>query len=176
MSTFKLVSSDSHIMEPPDLWLERIDPAFKDRAPRVRREGEFDQWYADGDIKFGVVGSNTQAGRRFTAPETIRAEGRYEDVLPGGYDPHAHIKDLEFDGVSGDFLYASTTAGFYGLDDSAFVRSAFKAYNDWLADFCKPFPGKLNGIGIVQMQQRFSCPLLTRPPHPLGGLRALLRS
>ena len=67
MSDYKLVSSDSHIMEPPDLWLERIDSEYKDRAPRVIREGEFDQWYADGDIKFGVVGSNTQAGRRFEA-------------------------------------------------------------------------------------------------------------
>ena len=75
MSSFRLVSSDSHIMEPPDLWEKRIDPAYKHRAPHIVREGDFDQWYADGDIKFGVVGSNTQAGRRFEAPETRRRRG-----------------------------------------------------------------------------------------------------
>ena len=89
MSDYKLVSSDSHIMEPPDLWLKHIDPEYKERAPHVVREGEYDQWYADGDIKFGIVGSNTQAGRRFEAPETIQSEGTYEEVRLGGMDPHA---------------------------------------------------------------------------------------
>ena len=33
--TTKVISADSHIMEPPGLWAERIDRAFHDRAPRV---------------------------------------------------------------------------------------------------------------------------------------------
>ena len=32
---FKLVSADSHIVEPPDLWLKHIDKKFRDRAPRI---------------------------------------------------------------------------------------------------------------------------------------------
>src|SRR5216117_2870102 len=31
--TFKVLDSDIHIIEPPDLWQRYIDPAFKDRAP-----------------------------------------------------------------------------------------------------------------------------------------------
>ncbi len=31
---FKVMDSDMHIIEPPDLWQRYIDPAFKDRAPR----------------------------------------------------------------------------------------------------------------------------------------------
>jgi hypothetical protein len=31
----KLVSADSHVYEPPDLWERRSDKAFRDRAPRV---------------------------------------------------------------------------------------------------------------------------------------------
>ncbi len=30
----KLMNSDMHIIEPPDLWERYIDPAFKDRAPK----------------------------------------------------------------------------------------------------------------------------------------------
>jgi predicted TIM-barrel fold metal-dependent hydrolase len=151
MSTFKLVSSDSHVMEPPYLWLERIDPAFKDRAPQVRREGEFDQWYADGDIKFGVVGSNTQAGRRFTAPETIRAEGRYEDVLPGGYDPHAHVKDLDIDTVYAGVIYPSMGLTTWVIPSSDLLSAVFRAYNDWLADFCHPYPNRLRGLAMLNI-------------------------
>ncbi|HEY2105287.1 MAG TPA: hypothetical protein VGH29_05855, partial [Candidatus Binataceae bacterium] len=35
MSTLKVISADSHMMEPGDLWVERLDRKFKDRAPRV---------------------------------------------------------------------------------------------------------------------------------------------
>src|SRR5947209_15939356 len=38
MSMLPLVlSSDSHVFEPPDLWQARIDRAFRDRAPRIER-------------------------------------------------------------------------------------------------------------------------------------------
>ena len=30
-----IVSSDSHVMEPPDTYVERIDHKYKDTAPRV---------------------------------------------------------------------------------------------------------------------------------------------
>jgi hypothetical protein len=61
MSTYTLISSDSHIIEPPDLWTQRIDRAFTTRAPRLIHEAEADQWYADG-VKFGAIGINQQAG------------------------------------------------------------------------------------------------------------------
>src|SRR4029450_1088841 len=35
MAEAQLVSADSHVNKPGDLWLERIDKEFRDRAPRV---------------------------------------------------------------------------------------------------------------------------------------------
>src|SRR5437868_6059922 len=32
-----VLSSDSHVFEPPDLWQTRIDAPFRDRAPRIER-------------------------------------------------------------------------------------------------------------------------------------------
>jgi hypothetical protein len=31
-----VLSSDSHMFEPPDLWQASIDAAFRDRAPRIQ--------------------------------------------------------------------------------------------------------------------------------------------
>ena len=31
---FKVMDSDMHVVEPPDLWQRYIDPEFQDRAPR----------------------------------------------------------------------------------------------------------------------------------------------
>ena len=39
------------------------------------------------------IGLISNAGARFEAPETISPQGRFEDVLPGGYDPEQHLKD-----------------------------------------------------------------------------------
>ncbi|MBM3924636.1 MAG: amidohydrolase [SAR202 cluster bacterium] len=145
-----VISSDSHVVEPPNLWTERMDKkTWGDRIPHLQIGDKVDRWMVNGQ-GLGAIGTTSSAGKRYTQPQTITLEGKFaRDTVPGGYDPHAHMKDIQSDGVSGDFLYASTTAGFYGLDDSTFVRAAFKAYNHWLADFCKPFPGGLNGIGIV---------------------------
>jgi hypothetical protein len=34
MAAYKLIAADSHIVEPPDMYSSRIDPMFRDRAPR----------------------------------------------------------------------------------------------------------------------------------------------
>ena len=39
-ATDKLISADSHIVEPPDLYTSRIEPRFRDRAPRMERIGD----------------------------------------------------------------------------------------------------------------------------------------
>ena len=32
MAAYKLISADSHIVEPPDMYSSRIEPKFRDRA------------------------------------------------------------------------------------------------------------------------------------------------
>ena len=35
--TYRLISADSHVNEPPDLWTARVPAEFRDRAPRIER-------------------------------------------------------------------------------------------------------------------------------------------
>ena len=35
MDAHKILSADSHVIEPADVWTARIDKRFLDRAPRV---------------------------------------------------------------------------------------------------------------------------------------------
>ena len=34
----KIISVDDHVVEPPDLWVERLPAKYKDRGPRVERD------------------------------------------------------------------------------------------------------------------------------------------
>ena len=46
---FKVMDSDIHVSEPPDLWLDYIDPAFKDLAPRkMSMNGGGETWHCNG--------------------------------------------------------------------------------------------------------------------------------
>jgi hypothetical protein len=44
-----ILSSDSHVFEPPYLWQTRIDAPFRDRAPRIERIDGADQIVVEAD-------------------------------------------------------------------------------------------------------------------------------
>lgn len=151
MSKYVVISSDSHVFEPPDLWTNRIDPKFRDRAPYMRREGNKDQVIVEGDLMLSDIGLLLGAGTRFEAPEMISHEGRFEDVHVGGYDPIEHIKDMDLDGVAGEVLYPSQGLFLFKTPDPELLSAIFMTYNDWLSEFCATNPHRLKGIAMVNL-------------------------
>ena len=134
-----LISSDSHIIEPPDLWLDRIDRAFRDRAPRVVREEKGDWWVIDGKRSMSFLG--VQTGDRFEkeASELI-IEAHFDAVRPAAYDPKRYVAENLEDGVEASILYPSEALLVYGIPDSALCSAAMRAYNDYIAEFCSADP------------------------------------
>ena len=66
MANYRVISSDNHVFEPPDLWTSRAKPAFKDRVPQLVREYDGDWWFCDGHRCVGMAGG-AQTGMRFGA-------------------------------------------------------------------------------------------------------------
>jgi len=66
-----ILSSDSHVFEPPDLWQTRIDAAFRDRAPRIERIDGGDHVVVEADQILSGIGLISIVGAGFEAPETI---------------------------------------------------------------------------------------------------------
>src|SRR3977135_1361892 len=169
-----VLSSDSHVFEPPDLWTTRIDAPFRDRAPRMQRIDGADQIVVEADQILSGIGLISNAGARFEAPETISGQGRLEDVERGGYDPEQHLKDMALDGVAGEVLYPSQGLFYFRVADSGLMSAIFRAYNDWIAEFCRTDPNRLKGIAMnnladVQEGNRE----LERPPR-LGLAGAMI--
>ena len=146
-----ILSSDSHVFEPPDLWKTRIDAPFRARAPRMERIDGADQLVVEADQVISGIGLISNAGARFEAPETISGQGRFDDVPRGGYDPDQHLKDMELDGVAGEVLYPSQGLFYFRVADTPLMSAIFRAYNDWLADFCRADRARLKGIAMVNL-------------------------
>ncbi len=155
MAAYKLISADSHIVEPPDMYATRIEPKFRDRAPKMERRKteagrEYDAWMING-VQVGTLGAVMQAGQRFEDPSQIDFLGVWEDVRKGGYDAHAMIVENEEDGVWGSCLQPSQGLFWYRVPDSELLTEICRVYNDWITDFCKPYPERLKGIAMLNV-------------------------
>lgn len=146
----KMISSDSHIIEPPELWTSRVPRSFRERAPHVIEDpttGE--HWWIVGTNRTLSFAGGAQTGDRFDKPLELRTGARFEHVRPGGYDPVAHMADNEADGVYGAVMYPTEGLLLYTQADSELLSVCCRAYNDFLAEFCAAAPGRLKGVAML---------------------------
>ncbi len=148
MASYRIISSDNHVFEPPDLWTNRVEAKYKERAPHIVSLDDGDYWFCDG-IKGIGLGPGAQVGLRFEEPEKQSYGDRLENVRPGGYIPEEHVKDLDTDGVDVSILYPSAGLLLYLVPDSDLLTSMCSVYNDWLSEFCNTFPSRLMGIAML---------------------------
>ncbi len=150
MDDITIISSDSHVIEPADLWTTRLDPALREQGPRLVAEGDGDWWYCEGKRLRAGPASGAQAGVRFEHPERLGLTARFDDVREGAYKPEKRLEDMDLDGLSGDVIYPTLGLGLFGgVGDSDLLTSVCAAYNDWLSEYCSVAPGKLKGIALV---------------------------
>ena len=151
--TYNVVDADGHILEPLDLWDRYIDPKFRDRAPRiVRGENGKEQLVIEehtvGDGRLGIGRIGAVGARQGIVADTIE----YSEGKAGGFDPHARIPDMDADGIDAAFLYPSLGLFAGGIHDPQLAAATCRAYNRWLADYCKPYPDRLFGVEMLPMQ------------------------
>jgi uncharacterized protein len=141
------VDADGHILEPPDLWENYIDPKYRDRALRIVVD-------EDGLEELEINGKRSMMSRR-GFPATLGAMGApdladmqknpsrtYLRESPyGAMDPNERIKLLDAENIDIAFLY--TTVGLLWeaeLDDPELSQAYTRAYNRWICEFCSGQP------------------------------------
>jgi hypothetical protein len=150
-SSARYLSSDGHVIEPPDLWLERIDKRFRDRAPHVEHREKFDVFCVDGLQPFagadlgGVMATFKVEGR----PIEDRKHNRKAEVRAGAYDPAARLKDQDLGNIGAEVIYPGDALFVFAAPDLDYKFACIRAYNDWLADFCSVAPNRLLGAAML---------------------------
>jgi len=142
-----LISADSHVTEPPGCYLDRIDPAFRDRAPRVMTDTDGgDVFVIDGMPGSVPVGIIAAAG---IDPRDIKkGETKFADLHKGGWDGKARIADQERDGIAAEIIYPSVGMVICNHPDADYKQACMWAYNNWLAEeFIAGAPDRLFGMG-----------------------------
>ena len=155
MTTYKLISADSHVSEPTDLWVQCVDKKYRDRAPRLvasPADPNGAYFYYEG-YPLHPIGIGLGAGKSPEELAQFLTRGTYADARPGGWDPAERLKDNELDGVEADVLY--TTLGFriFWLKDAGLQQDCFRVYNDWLATYCSYAPKRNSITGMGRESQ-----------------------
>jgi predicted TIM-barrel fold metal-dependent hydrolase len=148
MTTYNVISADSHVVEPPNTWVDNIDPAYRERAPRLVRRGEDDVFWCEEVTLIGV-GSSSAAGKKSSE---LRKGGRFEtDVFRGAWDPDARLADMARDGVDAEVVYPTMALRMYQLKDKDLLNAILRAYNRWLSGYSGAHPDRIKGIGMVSL-------------------------
>src|SRR5262249_26332789 len=106
-----LISVDDHIVEPPNVWQDRLPQRLKDRGPKVVETAKGECWEIDGERR-RIVGIAASADRKGGGRFSTQAM-RYSEIMPGAYDAHARLKDMDADGVSMQIVF-NNLPGFAG--------------------------------------------------------------
>ena len=152
MSQYRVISSDNHIVEPPELWTSRIAAKYRDRCPRIERVDGGDVWIADGVAILSAASMGAQPGVRFEDPDQLVKDDVFEHVRLGAYIGEEAVKDMDIDGMDMGFLYPTTGLVLYfTVPDSRLFDALCGAYNDFVADFCTAAPSRLKGIAMLNV-------------------------
>jgi predicted TIM-barrel fold metal-dependent hydrolase len=146
-----IVSADSHVTEPADLWRLRLDRRFHDLAPRVVRDYGTDRYLFIGPgIRPFPIATGFGAGKKGQDLKRHLHRG-YEAARAGGWDPVERIKDQETDGVACEVLYPTHGMKLFALPDPELQRACFQVYNDWIAEFAAGCPSRLIALALISL-------------------------
>jgi predicted TIM-barrel fold metal-dependent hydrolase len=146
-----VISADSHITEPADTYVDRIDAKWRDKAPRLVHIDEVgDVFQIDGIGRPVPMGLVAAAGK---PAHEIRVQGvRFEEMHRGGWDPVARLADQDRDGVAAEVIYPTVGMVLCNHKDFDYKKACFDAYNRWIAEYCATSPSRLIGCGQTALR------------------------
>jgi uncharacterized protein len=168
------ISADSHVVEPADLWLTRMDKRFRDRAPHIESREKGDFFVVDGVYSLTVDLLGPMINDKEKGAITQGAGRRLEEARPGGFNAKARIADQRQDHVEAEVIYPGLCLTLFGIPDAEYQRECIRVYNDWLAEFCADAPKRLLGAGMVPLRGPIEWAIAEAERCAKLGLRGLM--
>ncbi len=143
-----LISADSHVMEPPDLWWNALGNKFGDRTPRQLDEynGEKGKFFFSGYLGCPVARVREQLSSQ---TEAAAFEAQEKGLGAVGYDPEVRVKFQVEAGLDAEAMNPTTMLGVMRNPDVPVLQACSEVFNDWLAEFVSYSPQRLIGIGVI---------------------------
>lgn len=142
---YLMISADCHAQEPPAYLAEYIDPAFRDRIPRIERRDDGSEWMVtEGNrpqlVKRGERTATVQERQSFEKAADDRHHQQRmepEDVLrnKSGLTIEDRLDDQRADGVDVELIFPNKGLLCWATPDPVFADAMCQAWNRWAYDW-----------------------------------------
>jgi predicted TIM-barrel fold metal-dependent hydrolase len=172
----KIVSVDDHVIEPANVWQDRLPAAYKEVGPRLDRrkvknmkfvggvfsyeaaaeneDGTWCDWWLIEDLQYPLTRLSAAAG--YPRDEITVSPITMDDMRKGCWDQKARLEDMDVNHVDASLAFPSFPRfcgqTFAERNDKTLADLCVKAYNDWMIDeWCAGTNGRLIPLIIVQL-------------------------
>lgn len=150
----RIISVDDHVVEPPDLWTERLPSSYGDRIPHVVRDrakfsfeggvfsyekgaadGEWCDWWIYDDLVYPLPKLSAAVGFEKLDITPIT----FDQLRPGGWKQADRLADMDDNHVDASVCFPNVLPRFCGQaflerEDKDLALLCVQAYNDWMID------------------------------------------
>jgi predicted TIM-barrel fold metal-dependent hydrolase len=169
---YAMISVDDHIdlpFLPKDLWTERLAKPLAECAPRVVEDDSGNLvWVCDGQTLSFWAGSTREG-----APRPFRGALERGGVAEPGVlrptIPELRLADMDRDGVETSVMYGPVTA--IEIESPDLRLATYRAYNDWLIDFCRNDPKRLLGVAMLPVEDPAGAAEEVQRLAKVGGIK-----
>jgi predicted TIM-barrel fold metal-dependent hydrolase len=174
----RIVDADGHVLEHPTAMLEYVPAKYKEQCFHIVTKPDGSEWlHFNGRVSNANFLALAGTGG-LPLEERLRAqrgELKYSEVKPGAYKPAERLTEMASDSIQQAVVYPTMFLGLPGFKDLDFAEAQGRAYNRWLADYCRHAPTRLFGIGVIVQTDIERAVRMAKEAKELGLVGIFLR-
>lgn len=153
MSTKYIISGDSHIIEPFDLWTNVLADKHGDKLPQVV-EGYKNlpgQFFFTGIEYFKVDLLEPAAAAESSGELKGLGDELEAKVKLCNTDPAVRVELMDYDGIVAEVINSTFMLLNMRMEEVTVLLDVCQVYNDWIAEYCSHDPKRLLGAAMIDM-------------------------
>ncbi len=168
-----IISVDDHVVEPANVWQDRLPAKYRDVGPRIVRapmgeitfvggkltvqpgsEGVPTDWWYYEELRRPLLRLDAAVG--VPRDEVTITGVTYDDMRPGAYQVKPRLEDMDLNHLEASLCFP-TFPRFCGqtfteAQDKDLARLCVAAYNDWMVDeWCAESAGRLIPLCLIPL-------------------------
>jgi predicted TIM-barrel fold metal-dependent hydrolase len=138
-----IISADSHVFEPGDLWLKALGKRFGEEVPHATKK------FNGEEGSFFYVGRPGEAARMDELVSANNVDRRLEDLARAGSDPVYRLQLMAKDNIAAEVLNPTWGLWIPRMPNAAARHACAEVYNDWILEYCSQDLKKLLPVAMT---------------------------
>src|SRR5437868_8692287 len=169
----KIISVDDHVVEPANVWIDRLPAKYHEVGPRVVRAPLGEMTFVGGKFSFAVGDegppcdwwfyedlrrplSRLDAAVGFSRDEVKVTSITYDEMRPGAFQVKPRLEDMDTNWIDASLCFPTFPRfcgqTFLEAKDRELALLCVKAYNDWMVeDWCGESGGRLIPLCLIPL-------------------------